>query len=500
MWLLLPLLLCPAVALKIREPPAPSRLARNGSQELFFDVYLNQFMASDSKKFPMRFFYNEVNATYENIVINVGAEWSINPSHTEGGLPYEVADEVKGAVFYTEHRFFGKSRPTEDTSVENLQYLSVNHALRDLVQFINYIKSDEFQNGHYKYGKVVLIGCSLAGTMATWMRTAYPHLIDAAISDSGPVLVKVEFEEYLEVVTKALRTQGGEECVKSVEEGVAAVLAAAGTSAGRTQIQELFDTCTTLAEDRPLDLATFFWFSITETFAELVQYAKPGDIKDACLDLTNSTIGNPIQRFAAWISKNRDNKIDCLETRYSEKVASYKNTSYDARTNAYRLWTYMTCVEMGWFQTTASSVQPFGSTVPLDFFVEMCKDFFDSRFTETRVRHGVELLNTFYGGHDYLPDNVITVLGSLDPWAPMGPRPANATEKSPIFVIEGASHCNTFKTSSESDPEPLKVAKRAMMRRLRAIITGEEEPKDNAASKLHISVVLLLTVACILFE
>ncbi|CAH2098561.1 unnamed protein product [Euphydryas editha] len=79
------------------------------------------------------------------------------------------------------------------TTVPELRYLNVDQALADLAQFIEYVKSDSFEQGRFKSGNVALVGCSYAGSMATWMRLAYPHLITVAFSDSGPLHAQEDF-------------------------------------------------------------------------------------------------------------------------------------------------------------------------------------------------------------------------------------------------------------------------------------------------------------------
>lgn len=47
------------------------------------------------------------------IFIYIGGEWSIAASTIQSGIFVDIAKEHKGILFYTEHRFYGKSKPTE---------------------------------------------------------------------------------------------------------------------------------------------------------------------------------------------------------------------------------------------------------------------------------------------------------------------------------------------------------------------------------------------------
>lgn len=41
----------------------------------------------------------------------LGAEWTINPDFVQGGLMFDMARENDGAMYYTEHRYYGQSFP-----------------------------------------------------------------------------------------------------------------------------------------------------------------------------------------------------------------------------------------------------------------------------------------------------------------------------------------------------------------------------------------------------
>lgn len=46
------------------------------------------------------------------IFIFVGGEWEISSGWITGGHMYDMAREMNGYLFYTEHRYYGWSRPT----------------------------------------------------------------------------------------------------------------------------------------------------------------------------------------------------------------------------------------------------------------------------------------------------------------------------------------------------------------------------------------------------
>ncbi|XP_045781289.1 putative serine protease K12H4.7 [Maniola jurtina] len=477
------------LALRDIEPPPPTPVTRNTPIESWLTVRLNHFDASNTETFQMRYLYNDELANSTNIVIFVGGEWAISPGWLTGGLAFELAESAQAALFYTEHRYYGLTRPTSETSVHDLRYLNVDQALGDLAQFIQHVRSDSFENGRYRNGSVALVGCSYAGSMATWMRLAYPHLVTVALSDSGPLHAQENFPEYLEVITEALRSQGSEACVTSIEDAMRNITALLATPAGVQRVSQLFNTCGPLEASSPLDLATFYWFGITETFAYLVQYATPGDIPSACNRITNSTISSdPVERLASWITSQSTTQ-PCIESRYSVQVAAHTNTSYDSPQATMRLWTYQTCVEYGWYQTTTSSRQPFLSTVPLEYFHQMCTDFFPNLFDTALLRSGIARTNKLFAGLTHLPDHVISVSGGHDPWAPMAPNTTHATHLAPVFVVPDVSHCRAIRATNNSETEELENTKRRILQHMDRLMTGRTE---SGASNIILSPILLV--------
>lgn len=73
-----------------------------------------------------------------------------------------MAKENNGILFYTEHRYYGLSRPTSNTTTENLQFLSIDQALADVAIFIDFIKKS---SPNFKNSGVILVGASYSGML-----------------------------------------------------------------------------------------------------------------------------------------------------------------------------------------------------------------------------------------------------------------------------------------------------------------------------------------------
>lgn len=76
-------------------------------------------------------------------------------------------------------------------STENLQYLNAHQALEDAATFIHYI--NEQYGLSTNEAKWIVFGGSYAGTLATWLRQKYPHLVAGAVDSSGPLDAILDF-------------------------------------------------------------------------------------------------------------------------------------------------------------------------------------------------------------------------------------------------------------------------------------------------------------------
>lgn len=60
----------------------------------------------------------------------------------------------------------------------------------------------------------------------------------------------------------------------------------------------------------------------------------------------------------------------CLSFKYVDFVKEIKQEI------SYLAWFYQTCSEFGWYQTTDSKEQPFGSNAPVDLSLKLCQDVY----------------------------------------------------------------------------------------------------------------------------
>ena len=98
-----------------------------------------------------------------------------------------------------------------------------------------------------------------------------------------------------------------------------------------------------------------------------------------------------------------------------------KNTSWDSEmSEGGRQWTYQTCAEFGFYQTSDKKTLVFGEKFPADFFVRQCADIYGNKFNDNSLYNSVDRTNIIYGALKPTTSNVLFVHGSIDPWHALG--------------------------------------------------------------------------------
>lgn len=91
--------------------------------------------------------------------------------------------------------------------------------------------------------------------------------------------------------------------------------------------------------------------------------------------LGNKTATNDIESYDLY---NFSLLFRRIFQNYDESCVSmnYKLAIEELKKDPLVAWYYQTCAEFGWYQTTDSENQPFGSLSPVEFHVKICQDVF----------------------------------------------------------------------------------------------------------------------------
>ncbi|ROJ25389.1 Thymus-specific serine protease [Anabarilius grahami] len=163
---------------------------KSGVQEQWFTQRLDHFSGADTRVWKQRYFVND--SFYRPggpVFLMIGGEGPANPTWMQYGTWLLYAQKLGALCLLLEHRFYGKSHPTEDLSTANLRFLSSRQALADLAHFRTVTAATRGLTS----SKWVAFGGSYPGSLAAWFRLKYPHLVHASVATSAPVHATVNF-------------------------------------------------------------------------------------------------------------------------------------------------------------------------------------------------------------------------------------------------------------------------------------------------------------------
>jgi hypothetical protein len=351
-------------------------------------------------------------------------------------------------MFQVEHRFYGSSHPTSDISTANLKYLTSEQALADLDAFIKAMQSQ------YNIQKVVVFGGSYSGNLAAWYRAKYSTAV-GSVASSAPVTAVVDFTQYLETVGNVMDyfNQG---CYSQVQQGFANI-----THLFQEQdldtINYLFQTCPPdLNFTDNTDLSTFFNSLITP-WMYATQYTAPDAadsmISKMCSIVMDPTNGeDPLIRLAYFYQ----HFACCTFHDYEAQIGLLKQTEWSDYwvKSGTRQWTWQTCNEFGFYQSTDSTGQPFGQTVPVSYIEKTsCADIFGQ--TNSQISNSTIVTNNYYGGTTGQEKKTFFVNGSLDPWHTLAIYQTVPDASDNLAYINGTSHCYDMGNDLPTDPQQL---------------------------------------------
>ncbi|XP_067630738.1 putative serine protease K12H4.7 [Eurosta solidaginis] len=427
-----------------REPPFGEATNRYVKDDMWIEQKLDHFNESNTETWQMRYLMND--QYYQEggpIFIFVGGEWAISAGGITRGHLVDLAAEHKGILYYTEHRYYGKSKPTNDLTIPNLKYLNAKEALADLAHFIKYQRHN---TPGLANSKVIMAGGSYSASLVVWFKRLYPELLAGGFASSAPILAKIDFKEYKEVCGRAILEFGGQKCYDRVEKGVAELEAM--IEQGRTaEIKAMMQLCDTFDENNDLDLWSLF-STISNLFAAIIQYQQGDDVPIICDYLLEAD--NDVVAIAKFFLLFVDNA--CIDVSYKGTLAYYIDSTYTGGAN--RPWFYQTCNEFGWYQTSSSRNQPFGTKFPLTLNNVLCEDVFGPEHTNSKLTAKVAQINLDFGGLTPNVTNVYQTHGSLDPWSALGHTAADGAT-----ILSSESHCSDFNSISKDDSAEVRASK-----------------------------------------
>jgi len=400
------------------------------------------------------------------IFVMVGGESPQGPP-SEAFFMHTLAKEHKALMVSVEHRFYGQSQPLESLEVANLNYLSSQQALADLARIITYIKSNDWSvvadkssnppltlKADAAHSPVITFGGSYPGALSSWFRLKYPDIAVGAVASSAPVYAEANFDQYAEVVGRALAstlTGGSPACAQRIEAAVTELYAIVSkTPYGSTpSVPRFLKPCTAIRND--LDLSQYA-SNIFGPFQGTVQYngQTTPTIAQACAYFADGR--SPLEQLNTFRFNPRFGK--CVDASFDEVISALRNV--DNTNGVMRQWIWQSCQEFGFFQTATSKsdanlFHALGDILDYNRTgAEICKQAYD---LHNFVQPTTAWTNSFYGARAPGSTNVAYVTGNADPWNSLGIVNATSDWYNSCVGIDGRPDpraCTAEKVSSTS--------------------------------------------------
>ncbi|EPB73806.1 serine carboxypeptidase S28 [Ancylostoma ceylanicum] len=421
----------------MRNPDEKMNLSKDSDAKTdYIEQKLDHFDDSSQKRWRQRYYYNFKYTGGSNnikaVFLRLGGEGPlrIGTVSNEANQMMTLAKQYGAAAFALEHRFYGVSRPTPNQSVDNLRYLSSHQALKDTAYFIQKMTEKHKLKG----ARWVTFGGSYAGALSLWFRQQYPHLIAGAVGSSAPLDAEFDFWGYLEVVEDALRSQHSNECAENVRKGFQKMTSLMKTKEGREQLSKIFMLKAPLTNiTLSYNNIQYFYQVIYENFQLATQYNevnvnpyKDGyGIKQVC-DIMTRGNEDPVTKLQAvnLYMAQLHGDFKYTDNSYDDMIRYLRREEFDGENfdSGARSWTWQTCTEFGYYQTTDGGPKGiFGDVTPLSVFVNMCTDVFGKKFNANYIDAAVRATQAHYGSADnFKATNVVIPNGSVDPWHRLG--------------------------------------------------------------------------------
>lgn len=374
----------------------------------------------------------------------------------EGYFLFDLVKETNGALFGSEHRYYGRSVPLNITKTANLKYLNSQQALADIVTLIKHVKS--MLNA--EDSKVVVVGGTSkgnAGNLAAWMRLLYSDIVDAALSVSGPVLAKADFKDFYQIIGEDFLKYGTPGCYDRVHKIFANFQTLFSTPEGTKQLKKEQKICEKVDMSKKENQQVLFeyyldYFQLFAFVADDVDY-----FKFICEKNFNDT---------SLKSRLLHSKHDYIIRDAGDDMCVNFDFDYIYNRKIKDCWFYQQCTEFGSFPSTELGKHPFTSSLPVEYFYKACEVQFGPEFGKNRVEAGVKATNEMFGGLHPNVTKVVFVNNEFDPWRELGIT-ENLSDDAPAFVVPKSSRAELL---LYDDSEPISVELREAKKTVKSLI------------------------------
>ncbi len=389
---------------------------------------LDHNSSTDTRTFSQRYWVNSSKALGLNspVLLYICGEGACSRGSVEGQA-LRHATTLNAHVVALEHRYYGESQPFSDLRTENLRYLNVDQALKDLLSFQALMKNQSQWTGPW-----IVVGGSYAGALSAYAREKYPEAFIGSLASSAPVYANLNFDTYDRHVAR----MAGPECLAAIHRVVPQIEAAIQTDEGFAQTKAAF-------EASPLNDRDDFLYLIADTAAGAVQYG----MRDRfCAEVVSGGLEG-YARATKMVAGLFGNLVD-LSAQAAEDISLDKAKGPIGM----RQWFYQSCTEFGYWQNAwADAKESSRSTrINAQYHARICERLFNIKTpAQTDVTNA-----TYY--EPLLASETTRILftnGSVDPWLNLSINEDNKNNTNPnltSFMIGEAAHCDDLRAGGST--------------------------------------------------
>ncbi|KAK6084908.1 serine carboxypeptidase S28 [Seiridium cupressi] len=406
---------------------------------------------------------------------------------TDRAITGMYAQAIGGAVVMIEHRYWGNSTPYDTQTTMNLQYLTLDQAVADFVNFAQNVKLPFDTSGATNAPKApwVWVGGSYAGALAAWIEKLSPGVFWAYHSSSGPVEAIYDFWSYFSPIQSGM-PQNCSRDYSAIVDHVDDVFTN-GSPQDKASLKAMFAVVDLDHDDDAASAITspiFYWqeISFTSNYSQFYQMCDAIEGAGSGLNGTFSGDGvglsKALPNFAAWFKSEYlpdycdsygysdwagPMNVQCWNT-YDTSMQVYDDLS--ANNAVDRTWIWMTCNEpFFYWQTGAPPDQPSLLTrlANAEYYQRQCANWFppqgSSSFASSEGKTEVQVNSHTGGWSNTHTTRLLFSNGEFDPWRsasvsstfrPGGPL--NSTADVPVILINGSRHCTDLSKKNAINP------------------------------------------------
>lgn len=202
---------------------------------------------------------------------------------------------------------------------------------------------------------------------------------------TNPEFLILSISEYFEVVEASLATHSTA-CVKAFKNAFSELNTLIKQSSNHQMLADKLKLCnyTDGSLDNMNNLMSFYE-AMADNIAGVVQYNRDNsdhsklNIDNVCDIMVDQSLGVPYERYIKVneMIMNSTSTV-CTDFKYSEIIRKLQEVEWS--NSMERQWTYQTCTEFGYYQTSSQTNSLFGEDhFPLQLFLQTCRDVYGAR-------------------------------------------------------------------------------------------------------------------------